>query len=1107
VSAAAATKRTVLAVVASVLMLVAVSIAGPAGGARSDRISPTEPTQLRVTGATPTSVAIAWQPSRDNVGIAGYRVVRDGRGTMVSRPAHVVRGLACGTAIAVSITALDRSGNASQSVRVIGATSACFDSGPPSPPSGFLQAATSERAVVLRWSPSVDDVGVVAYGVYRQASLVSSTFEPSVTLSGLSCGTVEAVSVDAVDAAGNRSARRTVYAETAACPLLQPLSATNSSSSSEWTGCAEEGGQCAFSGIGDVRYGANGVWTNPRSFSGGVPCTNRVFGDPLYGVPKRCEVRSTGSVNAPPPASTWASCAVEGNRCSFADTREVRYGANGRWTNPRTFTGGVPCTNAVFGDPIYGVLKSCESRSAGRSVTPPTPPADTSPPAMPRLSLGEVTKDSAVLNWQPGTDDVGIDHYNVWLDSARVAETTALSHRYTELRCGTDYVLGLEAVDAAGNKSVLAQAQWPIRTRDCTSSSSSPPADVSPPSTPPNLRLSDATSTSVGLTWSASTDNVGVAGYRVERNGASDAAVTERAATVDGLTCGTAYTFGVKAFDAAGNQSPPASVIGSTSACADTQPPTAPTNPIATSRTATSIALSWTAASDNVGVTGYGLYRGGVRTATTSATNGVFAGLTCNTNYTLAVDAYDAAGHRSPQVAVMVSTTACPDTTPPSAPTGLASSNVSQTSVTLTWSPSTDNVGVTAYDVFRNGAHMATVSGRSIAQGELECGTSYLFAVAARDAAGNSSPRAQVDARTAVCTPPPAPPSGWTTVASENEVFTLTTNKEVRYGKDPTWSTSRILGPGSYRCDNATFGDPFVGTQKQCQARPTTQQPAPPPPPPTSGSVKWPAPTLTNPTTVQVSNSNNRLYLSSGQDYIIRMPSTPLTATGGLWIIGGRNVVLVGGEIFDDTPISSSESIDNAYGLYLKEQTGTVHIEGLWIHGRGIGQTIAMQQNSGATVQVQNCRLEALHPVGHVHTDTIQSWAGPRTLRLYQSTLISNGVVIQVQPREHGYSGSLENWHYERLDLVHQTAATYALNKSASGSPFWPEYHKDLWLKTDPTHHGASQNSAGVNWSFNWPGWNPGGNAGSISGEAINVGHRPGGQLISSSRAGIGYSG
>lgn len=65
---------------------------------------------------------------------------------------------------------------------------------------------------------------------------------------------------------------------------------------------------------------------------------------------------------APAPVSDWAFCANEHQRCNFPDTREVRYGKGSIWTAPRTFTGGVDCSNAVFGDPLYGTVKECQTR-------------------------------------------------------------------------------------------------------------------------------------------------------------------------------------------------------------------------------------------------------------------------------------------------------------------------------------------------------------------------------------------------------------------------------------------------------------------------------------------------------------------------------------------------------------------------------------------------------------------------------------------------------------------------------------------------------------------------------------------------------------------------
>jgi Bacterial Ig domain len=70
------------------------------------------------------------------------------------------------------------------------------------------------------------------------------------------------------------------------------------------------------------------------------------------------------------------------------------------------------------------------------------------------------------------------------------------------------------------------------------------------------------------------------------------------------------------------------------------------------------------------------------------------------------------------------------------------------------------------------------------------------------------------------------PPSEWTQVAVESQSFTLTATKEVRYGKDTSW-TSRVLAAGTYSCANSLFGDPLYGTQKVCEARSTTKPPDP----------------------------------------------------------------------------------------------------------------------------------------------------------------------------------------------------------------------------------------------------------------------------------------
>src|SRR6266566_4266420 len=94
--------------------------------------------------------------------------------------------------------------------------------------------------------------------------------------------------------------------------------------------------------------------------------------------------------------------------------------------------------------------------------------------------------------------------------------------------------------------------------------------------------------------------------------------------------------------------------------------------------------------------------------------------------------------------------TASADTTPPTAPSGLAAT-ASQTAATLSWNASADDVGVSGYRLFLNGSQVATATGLSYSFSGLSCGTSYAFGVAAYDAAGNQSTTATMSATTAAC--------------------------------------------------------------------------------------------------------------------------------------------------------------------------------------------------------------------------------------------------------------------------------------------------------------------------------------------------------------------
>src|SRR5213592_1023495 len=142
--------------------------------------------------------------------------------------------------------------------------------------------------------------------------------------------------------------------------------------------------------------------------------------------------------------------------------------------------------------------------------------------------------------------------------------------------------------------------------------SNGPPPDTTPPSVPTGLTASAVSSSQINLSWAASSDLVGVTGYRVYRGGTQIATTTTTSFTNTGLSPSTTYSYAVAAFDAAGNlsaQSSPASAT--TPAAPDTTPPSVPTGLTASAVSSSQINLSWVASSDNVGVSGYRVFRDG----------------------------------------------------------------------------------------------------------------------------------------------------------------------------------------------------------------------------------------------------------------------------------------------------------------------------------------------------------------------------------------------------------------------------------------------------------------------------------------------------------------
>jgi lysophospholipase L1-like esterase len=225
-------------------------------------------------------------------------------------------------------------------------------------------------------------------------------------------------------------------------------------------------------------------------------------------------------------------------------------------------------------------------------------------------------------------------------------------------------------------------------------------------------------------------------------------------------------------------------LLGGTTPPTDIAPPTVPTGLMATVSCTLTVTLKWTASTDNVGVTGYDVYRASNGGAFTSV------GTTTTTSFTqplsglsrYEVRARDAAGNTSAFTApVNALPPPCPtsppppDTQPPTTP-GTPSSSVTCGSVTLSWTASTDNTGVTGYEVWRapgtTGGTFVSV-GTSTTTSFTQSGVGiFRYQVRARDAAGNTSPfTSPVTVTTPACPSPGACTAVYSQVGSWSGAF------------------------------------------------------------------------------------------------------------------------------------------------------------------------------------------------------------------------------------------------------------------------------------------------------------------------------------------------
>lgn len=396
------------------------------------------------------------------------------------------------------------------------------------------------------------------------------------------------------------------------------------------------------------------------------------------------------------------------------------------------------------GDYIRVVAKSTNATQPSLHITPiityqDAVIEDIIPPSAPTdVNVSDITATGAKITWTASTDNIEVAGYNLYYQGEN-AELTLINqdgvieeteYTLTGLTPETTYQIVVEAVDEAGN---IARARAvEVVTLE----------DTEAPDAPTNVEASEITETSAKITWTASTDNVEVAGYNIYVDEAkiNESLVTVTEYTLTDLKAGTEYKVVVESVDTSSNTQSSEAVTVKT---VDTTKPSSPSEVAVGKITHNSAEVTWQESTDNVGVTGYNIYLNNklVNTSPVTELRCELTALEAETEYQVKVEALDEAGNTSVSDPISFTTKTAPDNEAPTAPGGVAVSSITDNSAVVSWTASTDNVGVAGYNIYLNDnkINALPVTELQFQLTGLAAETEYQVRIEAVDGAGNTS--------------------------------------------------------------------------------------------------------------------------------------------------------------------------------------------------------------------------------------------------------------------------------------------------------------------------------------------------------------------------------
>jgi PKD repeat protein len=635
------------------------------------------------------------------------------------------------------------------------------DTQKPTVPSITSATAPSSGRVDLAWTTASDNVGVAGYTVYRNGTQIATTTGPTATSYSdltVSPSTTYSYTVDAFDAANNHSAQ-----STAAIVTTPGTSATTTI------------GDIADSYIDTSKPTTNYGTSTSLRFDGS-PVVQSYLKFDLSGVAgtiSKATLRvyantsSGAGYTVGSTATTWTETGITAANAPPITKAGGSSGAfaASAWTSVdvTALLSGSTLSVALSG--INGTAVRLSSREGGAATAPqlvlelsgagPSPPVAsftastlTQTAGLPISFTDTSTGSPTAWTWDFG-DGTGSSLQNP-------------SHTWTT---PGPYTVSLTASNAAGPSVPAATAGVTIN------------ADGSPPTDPTNFTATANGSSEIDLAWTASTDNVGVAGYTIYRTDLVPPLVTLGPGATSyadtSLAASTTYSYSIVASDAAGNVSNTVGPASATTAALPSPPVasfTASTTtqtaglPIGFTDTSTGSPTSW---SWNFG------------DGTTSTLQNPTHSWTTAGPYTVSLTASNAAGPSVPAATVGITINA--DMSPPSDPGSFTATANGSSEIDLSWTGSTDNVGVTDYTIYRSDLvpPLAVVGPGAVSYPDtgLAASSTYSYSIVAHDAAGNASGIVGPASATTA-----ALPTGPITLAPIADSYVDSSNASANYG-------------------------------------------------------------------------------------------------------------------------------------------------------------------------------------------------------------------------------------------------------------------------------------------------------------------------------------